>query len=303
MRSSLDTAALGQTAGFPLRSAWLPKLVQRGNFLPCPGGDGELACQLGIGINMVKALRYWARATGMVNKDGNLSSLCNVLIARDDKFVEREDTAWILHWNLASNLEISTAITWLYAQNELQQFTLARITEICKTHITHMMAHRKKPYATTTIKSDLETTLRMYAGGNVRSSEHDDDVFKRMGLLKFSRPGREILYSLSAYARYNQVPLRAIAYAVLCLLEKNGGPCAITQLWSGSNQWDGSLGGVFRINKETTHETVSALRKEWPSVFNLTAIPGDTQVSTKKSLAGAKEISLGFLQDTSEASR
>ena len=59
---------LGQVGGFPLRLSWLPRLVIWGEPFSFKDPD-NIALHMGIGRNMVKALRVWAMATGIIDGD------------------------------------------------------------------------------------------------------------------------------------------------------------------------------------------------------------------------------------------
>lgn len=64
---------VGHFGGFPLRLSWLPRLVDRYSAQGrVPSNLEEIACELGIGKNMAKALRAWARAAGLLQNASGL---------------------------------------------------------------------------------------------------------------------------------------------------------------------------------------------------------------------------------------
>src|SRR5947209_7440447 len=80
---------------FPCRYTWLPKVVQSLNENPKLFRDEDQAMvRLGVGKNMVRAIRFWANATGVSSDDGKgnftVSSIGSQLLAESgyDPFLE-----------------------------------------------------------------------------------------------------------------------------------------------------------------------------------------------------------------------
>lgn len=83
---------------------------------------------LGIGANMVKALRYWLPVVGLTeeNKKGQrYQTLTRLgeLVYENDPYIEEVGTLWLLQYQLAKNKENATA--WYYFFNEfnMTEFT------------------------------------------------------------------------------------------------------------------------------------------------------------------------------------
>ena len=93
---------------FVLREGWLNKgIVQVKNnptvFLGKEGPD-----VFGIGNNMVKSLRYWLKAFGLIIEKGAYGvqlSECGQLIQKYDAYFEDLFTLWVLHSNIVHNVE------------------------------------------------------------------------------------------------------------------------------------------------------------------------------------------------------
>jgi len=118
---------------FFIRKGWLYKGMK--NVVADPavfmGVNGNPMDILGIGANMVKALRYWLQAvelTGEVIDPVSRRRIQNLtpfgeVVFECDKYLEEMGTLWLLHYKLASNTEEATA--WYYFFNEfrLNEFT------------------------------------------------------------------------------------------------------------------------------------------------------------------------------------
>ena len=74
---------------------------------------------LGIGANMVKALRYWLQATGITKEpnSGRRIQEFTQLVFNHDKYIEELGTLYLLHYKLASNQKMVTS--WYFFFNEL----------------------------------------------------------------------------------------------------------------------------------------------------------------------------------------
>ncbi|MBV1686365.1 DUF4007 family protein [Novosphingobium sp. G106] len=96
---------------FACRFAWLPKAVKLMAREPAALSDDETAIlELGIGKNMVRALRFWLEAFGVAfAKSGQWSLLPfgEAIFGKDgrDPYLERVETQWLLHWQLSTPVE------------------------------------------------------------------------------------------------------------------------------------------------------------------------------------------------------
>ena len=83
---------------------------------------------LGIGANMVKALRYWLQAIGITEepKSGRRTQKFTdfgKLVFEHDKYIEEMGTLYLLHYKLASNREQATSWYFFFNEFGLSDFT------------------------------------------------------------------------------------------------------------------------------------------------------------------------------------
>ena len=118
---------------FFIRKGWLYKGMK--NVVADPavfmGVNGNPMDILGIGANMVKALRYWLQAVDLTTETIDSVSrrriqtltLFGKVVFEYDKYIDEMGTLWLLHYKLANNVEGATA--WYYFFNEfrLSEFT------------------------------------------------------------------------------------------------------------------------------------------------------------------------------------
>ena len=113
---------------FPCRYTWLPKAVRGLDADPKLFADEEQAMvDLGVGKNMVRSIRFWSLATGMVAVKSKgvppvLTDLAVNLLGKRglDPFLEDRRTLWLLHWNLSTNVQ-TPLLAWDYFLNRWQE--------------------------------------------------------------------------------------------------------------------------------------------------------------------------------------
>lgn len=107
---------------FCIRKGWLHKGVKNIVTHPRLFTDKEQnPCDiLGIGANMVKSLRYWMNAVGIMEEvnDGILRvqrlTEFGTIIDRYDRYYEEDGTNWAVHYMLAKNKDQATAWYWFF---------------------------------------------------------------------------------------------------------------------------------------------------------------------------------------------
>ena len=110
---------------FFIRKGWLNKGLRNVNadagvFMGTKGNPMDV---LGIGADMVKALRYWLQAVKLTSepasgkKEQSFTEFGQVVF-ENDPYIEEMGTLWLLHYQLASNKDDATA--WYYFFNEFK---------------------------------------------------------------------------------------------------------------------------------------------------------------------------------------
>lgn len=115
---------------FFIRKGWLTKGLKHISETPeiFLSKDIKPSEVIGIGTNMVKALRYWLQATGLteeVREDGKLiqkRTKLGDLIWEHDRYLEEEETLWLIHYKLATNKDLSTTWYWFFNEFDVTQF-------------------------------------------------------------------------------------------------------------------------------------------------------------------------------------
>lgn len=172
---------------FALREGWLNKgliMVER-NQSAFQGKNGPDI--FGIGNNMVKSLRYWLRAFGLIEEfPGKGAFLTDVgkLILKYDPYFEDNFTIWILHSNIVKNVEEATS--WFMFFNRVG------VEDLSKDQIEAILYREIYKYASGTsfsdksVKSDLDVLLNMYSKEKVNIDPEDksQSPFAQLNLVK-----------------------------------------------------------------------------------------------------------------------
>lgn len=154
---------------FTLRHGWLAKAVDAVQANSAVfNGDGAML-ELGVGKNMVRSIRHWALAAGMVaetqgSRGANLyvTELGKLLFDEHtglDRFNEDPNTLWVVQWRLCSSERRST--TWCWAFNLLTtiDFTRDGLQELVNTEL--QRRNLSGPSAGS-LRRDIDCFLRCY---------------------------------------------------------------------------------------------------------------------------------------------
>src|SRR5574341_1496871 len=111
---------------FHIREGWLfkgmsaIKTTEAEGRLPTIFLDRDAPEQLGIGRNMVRALRFWMQATGLAKEQledhyatQRLTSF-GEWVWQHDRYLEDETTIWLIHYHLACSRDQATTWYWFF---------------------------------------------------------------------------------------------------------------------------------------------------------------------------------------------
>jgi hypothetical protein len=169
---------------FALRYAWLPKAIQAlSEHEDLFSRDDDLVI-LGVGKNMVRSMRHWCIAMGLVEPPqrsvpDSPSELGRRLFGRGgwDIYLEDPGTVWLLHWKLVRRPEKASAWFLAFSQftpdsqegftrNELIEWLVAKATQRPGTRAT-----------ANSIKRDVDVFIRTYVPSEVRATNPPEDTF------------------------------------------------------------------------------------------------------------------------------
>lgn len=160
---------------------------------------------LGIGANMVKALRYWMQAVGLSEepKKGQryqkLTEL-GTIIFENDPYIEEMGTLWLLQYQLAKNKEEATA--WYFFFNEFNMVEFSREDYIQA--LQNFVVMEQDEASIRSLADDFNCIINTYVPRtrepNTMSPENNMDCpFGELGLVDVLRKDRSnIIYRKSS---------------------------------------------------------------------------------------------------------
>ncbi len=151
---------------FPCRYTWLPKafrvISRDAKFLL---DDENSMVELGVGKNMVHAIRFWVQVTGVAvrsKEDGFLvTDFGQALLGPEgfDPYLEDVRTLWLIHWKLSTHVD-EPLFAWDYLLNHWHSPEISR-TEALRAF--RQEANRlERTLADITLEQHFDTFLHTY---------------------------------------------------------------------------------------------------------------------------------------------
>jgi hypothetical protein len=266
LRNNLKPS-FGAHEKFVFRHGWLKKGVDAVAADPLVFTHDEALVELGVGKNMVRSIRFWCLATGMIEETDlvgrvrllELTKLGGRLLPYGgwDPYLEDGGTLWLLHWQLATNT--TRALVWH------QTFCTYYESEFSKAQLGRFIAKQldRQGIATTEamVEREVDTCLRTYAGTLVRAGgpglleESFDCPLVELDLLRLNPV--EGLYRFSIGPKVS-LPAAVVGFALLQYFRRLDivqRTVAVDDCVYGS----GSPGQVFKLDENSMVEYLEAL--------------------------------------------
>lgn len=204
MLDSIQALSHGRPSGerfsghesFACRYGWLPKfykfLVEKPDVVH---HDEEVMVGLGIGRNMVKAVRFWAQAFGLMEDLPRQTPVATPFAhwlldgARGaDPYLEDVGSLWLLHWRLVSTAHLAA---WEVAFFETPEREILRRFLIQK--VERRAAELEKRLSTNTIRQHVDIFLSCYATPLEATNQSVEEALacplQELGLIRINPAG------------------------------------------------------------------------------------------------------------------
>jgi hypothetical protein len=251
---------------FPLRYGWLYKAVNHLN----SGGKlqtskeeetQEAIIKLGVGKNMVNAIRYWAESAGLLLSEKTQSNISyfvsddgNFLFNRKtgkDPYLEHNGSIWLIHFWLCFNDSEVTAYRYFFnifnGEYFEKQILLAHMSE----DILRLTAGGGV-LNESTFQKDIDTFLNTYSKKIRRNSKLDGEE-------QFNSPLSELnliqdigkSHYLSNLNEKDDLPIEIFIYALLKFIQKESKISKVAKVNFKSLLLDSySPGRIFRLSEK-----------------------------------------------------
>lgn len=234
---------------FHCRQFWLKKAFDfvstGGNF-----NDINAPLDLGVGKNMVTAIRYWARCFGILDGD-ELTTFAQKMFSKDgwDPYLEDHGSLWLLHHRLVT---LGHASIYSLIFNEL----IRERPEFGTEQFLNFVNHRKdSDFNQNTLTKDFTVFYRTYFA-DFKSGDLEESfngILTELGLLQKIRKSfqdkdqktKEREVWLIERGQRNDLPLHILLYCIV-ISNPNSLSIGFERLYYEPNE----VGSVFALSKE-----------------------------------------------------
>lgn len=276
---------------FHPRFGWIKKGFDAAAQDPTIFNEKSAPVDLGVGKNMVEAIRFWALATKVITRSPHpdrprTSVYSPTRLGRAllddhcgfDPYIEDPATLWILHWNAVSSTSLLPVWRLTFNDFGALEFTDEELLQFC---IDEIAATTWNPPMKSSVQKDVDCLLRMYSRRDVQGRQSLDDLldspFRELGLIRPSPSGsRKGTYRIVRGAKPT-LPAAAIAYACLDYLSRSvEGSTTVTLTRLATDP-----GGPGRIMKLTEQDIAEAIEEtaRVAGHLSLTRPAGATQLA------------------------
>lgn len=271
---------------FFIRKGWLSKgmrnVVANKDVFVTKDKERNPMDVLGIGANMVKALRYWMQVVGLAvepNSGHRYQTLTELgsIVFEQDPYIEEIGTLWLLHYQIAKSKDDATA--WYFFLNEfnMSEFTREDFVQALQNYITMAQEHA----ASRSLNDDFSCIISTYVqraknSSVVVSPENNIDCpFGELGLIDvLSKKGNNTIYKKSIPAADSINPW--VALAVICDQAGENTEVGLSSLLSNPC----SIGKVFNLDSITLIEVLH--RAEQTGVLKIVRTAGLDYIKLEK---------------------
>lgn len=172
---------------FSLREGWINKALMIIPKNPDIFLRKDAADMFGIGSNMVKSLRYWMKAFGLIVENRSLGAeLSDIgkIIAYYDPYLENLFTLWIMHSYIAKNKEEATTWYMFFNHCDADDLEKGEIESILLREIKKYAAGQS--FSEKSLGNDVDVLLNMYSRNKEKSDPEEKNIspFSQLELIK-----------------------------------------------------------------------------------------------------------------------
>lgn len=268
---------INKHGSFYIRNGWPTKIIDamdpqtHNSYIFSPNNELTAVDQIGVGRVMVKALRYWGAVLGVTseikNQQGVLHTLTDIghLIAQHDPYCQRVGTLWLLHRNLARNIEDATAWSWAFNLYAAKSFTK---DEFVTAFYAYVQTNGGKH-----ARSAMEKEFDCFKNTYVSDKAFDLDRILDEDTVPFFAPLKLLEYSGNGHFEKRRIEPRDVPVKILfyCILKDNeqhlltNTQLNVDTLFEGMNQ----VGKYMNLSYSTLLEMLQQLEnRKWISLVN-----------------------------------
>lgn len=203
---------------FQCRSLWLKKgydFVKAGYSF----NNDDAVVELGVGKNMVNAIRYWMRAFGLTNPDSDEPNDLAEKLFNDvdgwDPYLEDLATLWLLHYQLVvTNRASIYGLIFNGLRRDKIEFTRSNFISYAK----RQAEVNRAVLSENSVKTDFDVFIRMYLRPDTQSKDRDESVtglLTDLNLIRSFRRKKEDEHFVIENTERANLPDEILLYSIL----------------------------------------------------------------------------------------
>ena len=211
---------INKHGSFYLRSGWGTKIIQAveaDNMIFSPANEQEAVDRIGLGRVMIKALRYWADASGLTTEEkvqgGIAERRTNLfdLLEANDRYFQKPGSLLLLHRNIALNEENATAWYWAFNEFDKQAFSKEEFVE----GLHYFLAVNEMSIKKAAVDKEFNCFKNTYLAEKKFDIKTvmDEDTYPFFGSLHLLRVNEDKKFE-KAYLTKAEMPLHILIYAI-----------------------------------------------------------------------------------------
>lgn len=283
-------SAFARHETFHPRYGWLRKAYQAAE-KRVAFHDEDATTNLGVGKNMVRAIRYWGLAYKILAEEPSPANprlndvvrapFGNSLLADNgwDPYLEEPGSLWLLHWMLLRLNPECRAPAWWAIFNSPRSFEftdaalIAELRRFCDEH-----PELFGDVADSSLVKDARCLLRMYGSvtqGRDLPEDSIDSPFAELDLIR-PLPGSRREFTVNRGAK-RSLPDAIVAWACLDYLQLRGDRNRVISL-NGLAHSPGSPGRAFALTESALSDALSRFTERHVGLLRLTDAAGVRQL-------------------------
>ena len=244
--------------------------------------------RMGVGKNMVRAIRFWGTAAKLIEENPDSRSrrsasmvqtpLGDRLFGEDgwDPYMEEPATLWLLHWLLLA--PPCWLPVWWVAFNQFHavEFDEGELERVILTQL-QIAADWKEPHRSS-IRKDIRALFRTYTPADRSARVGIDDILdcplRELGLIGRSEATGRYRFTTGAKPA---LPAAVVAFAALDYVARTN-PRSRTITLSQLAQESGGPGRAFKLMEADLRETIASVAADSAKI-DLVTVTGASQLS------------------------
>lgn len=269
---------------FVCRQSWLKKgydYLNKGQSF----NNEDAVISLGVGKNMVTAIKFWLRGYSVIDQAEHVSKLGHLLFNEEtglDPYLEDISTLWLLHYYIVKNQRvfIFNAFFNEFAK-EKSEFTREQLIAFLKRKT---QESEQNQFSDKTYEADANVFLRTYVRSNDGKVDLEDETANLLVDLNligvFTK--ENISGKKAQWYRINKAERRDLSkflllFALLDRYEKEGISISFYDMLEGYN----SVGVIFSLTEQGLDNKLKEIAEQWPSQISYTSTAGNRVLQIK----------------------